>query len=64
MPDRVDMENHYEGNPNCSACWSKPYRCKCGGLIHQEIFDYVGENNDLELTYLCDRCGEDYEYES
>ena len=63
MNTHIKIEEHYEGRRDCPSCWHKPYQCKCGGLIHNEFFDYDGPPDyDLILIYLCDRCGEDYEY--
>jgi hypothetical protein len=49
-------KEHAIGVPDCAECWSGyPRLCKCGGLIHADFGDYVGDGYYLDTE--CDKCG-------
>ena len=51
---------HEGSNAQCHEGWcdgeSYPKPCECGGLVHADWGDYVGEGFYLETK--CDQCGE------
>jgi hypothetical protein len=61
------LYSHTIGNDKCESGWcdgghSYPVRCKCGGLIHANFGDEYPDG-DYFFDRLCDKCGEDYEFE-
>ncbi len=59
-----DDGEHYVGDPDCSSCFGihYPKKCKCGGLIHSDFGDELGEDCEYFLIYKCDKCGDNYEF--
>lgn len=58
----VNLDRHEKGNKECSECFTKPKKCKCGGLIHSEFGDYTSYDS-FYLEYACDNpeCKENYD---
>lgn len=55
-------ECHEMDSENCKACWDGfPTKCKCGGLVHAELFDEDYDN--LYFCYECNKCGDDYDFD-
>jgi len=58
-----NMDKHSIGDPYCNGCFGGwPEKCKCGGLIHSQFWDY-GAGWEPLVKHKCDSCGYDFEWD-
>lgn len=57
--ENTTLAHHEQGNTYCRYCnrmdADYPRPCPCGGLIHGEIDETIGDNT--EYIEVCDGCG-------
>lgn len=58
----LNKAEHTVGDHRCVECWKGyPVKCICGGLVHAQFISESWQN-ELNLTYSCDACGDKFQF--
>jgi len=58
----MNLPNHQIGDRRCEECYrGYPMKCLCGGFIHAQFVRETWDNQ-IQLKFSCDVCGDAYKF--